>query len=923
MQQPAFDIDSAASEWARSLARNAELEPGDIAELEGHLRDAIDAGIDQGLSPEQAFRTAAARIESGFEVALDQYRFRSATQEPRPKLFAAAWIPTILPNILKVTLRSFKRQPGYSLINVAGLAIGMAACLIIFLYVSDERSFDQFHEKSDRIYRIDQSNIWANFDGRFGSTGPGIAAILVNEVPEIESAVRVNDPADWLVTLQHNTGEVQHFEESRVLAADSTFYDVFTGDFLEGNADNSLSAPYSVILTESTRQRYFNGEPALGKSIRVGDPGDEVEYQVTGVVRDMPANSHFQFDLLASLSSNPNVQRRADTWVWTVFVTYIALKDGASIESVREKLPGIMAPHAEARLYSAFGTNEEELHASGRSWEMYLTPLTDVYLRSMGAGNRIGPSSNIFYIRVFSVIALLIIVLASINFMNLSTARSVYRAKEVGIRKTLGSHRSTLVFQFLSESVVFSITSLFVALGIVFVALKPFNSIAAKQLSMQDLATLPAATGIMAFTVLVGIVSGAYPAIFLTSFSPIQALRSRSRSLFKQKLSVIGFRNLLVVFQFVISIVLISCSVVIHQQLSFVQNKNLGFDKENVLVVENVERLGQQAESFKQFVANVPGVLAAAQSNAVPPEVWNEDFATVRGSGDGEISMNSLVVDDDLIETLGFDLIAGNLFEGATAANASYVVLNEAAVESLPWPVGAKESENFPIGQTILFGGLDVDYEVIGVLRNFNTYSLRSPIQPLGLFHSSSIVWAGPSRFLTVRTTNDANIRAVLSDIRERWTSLVGSIPFAYSFLDEELYAQYESEQRVATIVTVFTSLAIFIAILGLLGLLSFVIERRTKEIGVRKVLGASPSSIVVLLSRDMTILIIAASVVAVPIAWLLMDSWLQRFVYRVDINLLVFVAAGVIALLVAWATLSLKAVRAATRNPVLSLRSE
>lgn len=917
------NLEQSIREWRNSLSKFRQLEPGAIEELEGHLRDKIEAQIEHGIDPQDAFIEATRGIEEGFTEVMEEFQYASASNEPTSKLFSSWWIPELLPNILKVLLRNFKRQPGYSFINISGLAIGMACCFIIFLYVQDETSYDTFHEKADRIYRVDQTNMWNNFDGKFSSTGPGIARILQDELPEIETIVRVNNPSDILVTIQRSSSDVRYFEESSVLAADSTFFDVFTMEFIEGVAEDALTNPYSFVITEETRNRYFDNESALGRTITIGNPGDETSFEITGVVKNMPRNSHFKFDLLASLSSYPNVKRREDTWLWTVFVTYAVLSENASIDQVSDKLPSILENHAEAKLYTAFGMSAEDFRESNKSWSMFFTPITDIHLKATEAGNRIGVVSDIFYVYVFSTIALLIILLACINFMNLSSARSVQRAKEVGIRKTLGSQKGNLIIQFLSESILFSFLSLLIAICIVLLAIGPFNQIAAKQLLLSDLLTPMRLLGIIGFTITIGLISGIYPALYLTSFNPIEAFKSKLPSISNNKLSFAQLRSLLVIFQFAISIILVSSSIIIYQQLHFLQTKNLGFQKENVLILENIEQIGESAETFKQVVSGKAGVLQAARSNAVPPNMWYEDFGAVYGSSGAEISLNSLVVDDHFIPTMGFQLLKGKQFEENAAVNERYAILNEAAVDQLNWGARSSNNPDFPLGESILFSGNDFQYEIIGVVKNFNSASLHSNILPMAIFHESSNVWRGSNSFLSVRINNLDNARSLIESIRKDWTALAGDLPFDYTFLDDQLFAQYQSEQQIAKVVSIFTTLAIFIAILGLIGLISFTIEKKTKEIGVRKVMGASVRSIVFMLSKEITILIGFALIVAIPLTWYLMNDWLQNFEYRIEIDIFIFILSGLVSLILAWLALSFQTIKAAMQNPIKSLRSE
>ncbi len=917
-----FNLENEIQNWKQKLNKYTQLEPGDISELENHLYDSIDALLEEGLDEKAAFQKASKEIEKGFEDTLEEYRFTSVSHEPKSKWFSSWWIPQLLPNILKIFLRNFKRQPGYSFINISGLAIGMASCLIIFLFVQNELSYDTFHEHSDRIYRVDQTLIWSDFNGYFSSTGPGVAPTLQADFPEIETTVRLQSVVDGLVTIVSDQGEAQYFVEPRFLSADSTFFDVFSMEFIEGNPESALSLPYSVVITNDTREKYFENEPGLGKSILLGNPGEEVSYQITGVVEKFPENSHFTFDLLSSLTSNPNVKKRENTWVWTTFVTYVLLNENVYFPSFQEKLNASIPAYAEAKIYPVFGIDEQSAKGNPKNYELFLTPVTDIYLNINDSGNRFSAVGDIFYVYVFSSIVLLIIVLASINFMNLASARSVHRAKEVGIRKTLGSSKSSLIGQFLSEAMLFSFVALILSLFLVYMSIDPFNQIAAKNLMFSELFTVYNLLYIIGFTILIGFLAGLYPAFFLTSFNPIEAFKGKTAALTNNKLSFNGLRDSLVVLQFAISIMLISCSVIIYQQIDYLQNENLGFDKENVLIVKNVMKLGDQSETFKQLIESESGVLSVGKSNAVPPYIYNEDFARVYGS-DKDIPLNSLIVDSDYISTLNFELIKGQEFSDYSEANSNYVIINETAIDQLPWPEGLDRGPDFPLGETFYYSGLDDPFEIIGVVKDFNLISLHSEIGPMAFFHENSEVFKGPNHFLSARISPNTNITPFLSSVEEKWNSMTNGLPFEFTFLDDQLYIQYQAEQRIAKVVSIFTGLAIFIAILGLLGLISFAIEKRTKEIGIRKVMGASASGIVFLLSKDTLRLILVSIIISTPVSWMLMKDWLENFSFKIQINPIIFLISGISAIVLAWIVLCFQTVKAASQNPVKSLKSE
>ncbi len=917
-----FNLKHSIREWKRNLHKFKQLEPGDIEELENHLLESIDNLLDSGLSERDAFHKATSKIDSGFVEALSEYNYSSSRHEPTSKWFSSWWIPSLLPNVLKITIRNFKRQPGYSFINATGLAIGMACCFIIYLFVQAELNYDSFHEKADRIYRVDQTLIWSDFDGYFSSTGPGVAGVLESDFPEIETIVRLQSVVDGLITIETNQGNPRFFIERNILSADPTFFDVFSANFIEGDLETALDLPFTVILTESTRERYFPGDNALGKTILLGNPGEEVSYQITGVVEDFPENSHFTFDLIRSLSSDPYVKSRENTWAWTTFVTYLVLRENASFQDLQDKLSENVPKYAEAYIYPLFGIDDESAKENPKNYELFLTPITDIHLNINDSGNRFGAVGDIFYIYVFSSIALLIIVLASINFMNLATARSVQRAKEVGVRKTLGSFKSTLMGQFLSESIFFSFIALVLALGLVFFAIEPFNQMAGKNLSIVELFTPTNLLLIVGFTTATGLIAGLYPAFYLTSFNPIEAFKGKTAALSGNRLSFNGLRDSLVVLQFGISIILISCSIVIYQQISYLQNINLGFDKENVLIISNMMKLEDQSETFKQLVRNESGVLEVGKSNAVPPYIYNEDFARIYGS-ENDIPLNSMIVDASFLETLDLEIVLGRDFQENSAANSNYVIINETAAQQLPWPEGLNRNEEFPIGQSFLYGGNTNLYEVIGVVKDFNLISLHSEIGPMAVFHETSNIFKGPNRFLSVRISPNTNFNTLINNIEQSWNSMTSNLPFEFTFLDDQLNNQYQAEQRIANVVNVFTVLAIFIAMLGLLGLISFAIEKRTKEIGVRKVMGASAAKIVFLLSKDTFKLIMISVIVSFPISWYLMDIWLENFAFKVTINPMIFLISGFVAIALAWFAVSFQTLKAASQNPVRSLRSE
>jgi putative ABC transport system permease protein len=823
----------------------------------------------------------------------------------------------MIKNYLKIAWRNITRDKVNSVINIAGLAIGMACVILILFYVQDELKYDRFFKHSDHIYQVNLTGNENGNDFLTGNTAPAVGPAMQNEFPEIESYIRIYRPGEKLVAYKQDKQTENYFTEKGILAVDSNFLQVFTYKTKEGEAATCLEKPSSLVITERTAKKYFGNSSALGKILLLDN--DRKPFTVTAVLKNIPSQSSFQFDLLVPISTYPVVKQRSWNWWWLQVSTYVKLRDNATtnkanIAKLEAKFPAMVKQHA----FERRGITFEEFIKKGGKLEYHLQPFTSVHLYSAGMGTdaRLTTLGDIKYVRIFSVIALFIIILACVNFMNLSTAQSAKRAKEVGIRKVLGSAKNQLVKQFLSEAMLYSFISTLIALVLVMLLLKPFNGIAGKTLSFNLLFTGNIWLFVLGLLLLTGLLAGSYPAFYLTSFKPVSVLKGMK--LFKTSLGSLFIRNGLVVFQFTISAGLIISTIIVFKQLQFTQNKNLGLDKENVVVIANGNRLGNSDEAFRQELTRLPGVINATISSSIPtrgnfgdsyvPEPTGADEHLMK-----EIALSSFLVDNDFIPTLQIQVLEGRNFSKDFSDSAS-VILNETAVNQIGW--------KNPVGRWLAYPGNDQRFKVIGVAKDFNIESLHVPISPFALFHSSSKTYDLGNSYISVRV-KPGNISDNLNKLESKWKKFAPNTPFDFSFFDSEVDALYRSEQRMGTVFGIFTILSICVACLGLFGLAAYTAERRTKEIGVRKVLGASVQGLVALLSKDFIRLVLVAIVIASPVAWWAMNKWLQDFAYRINIEWWMFAIAGSLALLIALLTVSFQAIKAAVANPVKSLRTE
>jgi putative ABC transport system permease protein len=804
-------------------------------------------------------------------------------------------------NYFKVAFRNIKRQKFYSFTNIFGLSVGMASTILILLYVADELSYDKFHKDSDLIYRVGIFGRLAGQDFN-GATSPApMASTLVDEIPQINAAVRLNI---WTKVITRY--EELAFTEEKLLLADSNFFSFFSFKLIQGNKDEVLKGPNKLVITESAAKKYFGysgsgDQTPIGKLLGIGNGSRTCE--VVGIAEDPPANSHFHFTLIMSMDSWD--ASRQTQWTSNSFYTYYKTISAAgdmnpTFESLVDKYVG-----PEVKQY--LGIDMNEFRNQGGAYSYILEPLTEIHLNSR-LDNQLEPGGRKEYLYVFAAIAAFIILIACINFMNLTTARSADRAKEVGIRKTIGALRYRLMGQFFSESILFTLISAVISVLIIIVALPYFNTLSGKEIGLDVLMNSKYLLGILILIALVGIGAGSYPAIYLTSFIPAEVLKGRIRAGLKSG----GIRSFLVVLQFSISIGLIISTLLVYQQLDLMQKKNLGFKKDNILVVDNAPKLGNNKKVFKDLLKQNPVIENVSFSNMTPPHIDNNSVFRPLGENAEDNLFFYFRVDEDYDELMALDLVQGRFFADDIASDSNAVILNEAAMKQLGWvDYEGKQLLSFNRSES---GDI---INVIGVIKDFNFESLRNEVKPLLFFNAPD--WG----LVSVRLKEGTDFQSDINFIEEKWKEFTGNSPFDFVFLDEDFDALFRAEQRMGNIFLLFTVLAIAIACLGLFGLASFTSEQRAKEISIRKVMGASMSQVVVLLSGNFTKLVLISFVIATPAAWYGMNKWLQGFAYRVEISILTIAIGGLVALVIAWLTISMQALKAAKSSPVNSLRAE
>ena len=803
----------------------------------------------------------------------------------------------MIKNYFKIGWRSILKNKGIFAINIAGLAIGIASCLLILLFVVDELSYDKFHENADEIVRVVFKAKVNGEEMKEAVVMAPVAEALKNEFPEVVDATRISSIGTPKL-VYNNTS----FRDSRFAYVDPNFFKIFSLPVLKGNDINPLGEPNSIVITEQEAKKYFGNEDPIGKVLTL--EGDNQQFKVTAVIEEVPQNSHFHFDIFASTEGYLPAQNTS--WMNSEFHTYLLLKIGTAPGNLEAKLPAVVEKYMGPQMKGEMGMTFSEFKKDNEIG-LFLQPQKNIHLKSdFIASTQLEQGGDIQYIYIFSAVALFMLLIACINFTNLATAAASKRAKEVGIRKVLGSNKNQLIYQFLAESFIATVISMVLALTLFALALPVFNDLAGKELPLNYLLQPSTLLMLVWLMIVIGFFAGGYPAFFLSSFKPIAALKNKFSSSGESK----NIRSGLVVLQFVISAGLILATLIVNKQMEYIQNKDLGYEKDQMLVLRESYLLGNKQETFKNMIINDHRVEHVTQSAFVPAGPSDNSMSGVFLQQEFKRRMFVYNIDEQYLPTMGMELVAGRNFSKEYGSDSTNVIINERAAKIL----GFKQD---PLGKTFMRDTHDGGDKltVIGVVKDFHFKSLHQNIDPL-------IMLNNPYGGLIVRAKT-ANISGLIKDLNSTWNSFDAQEPFTYSILDESYKETYRTEQKMGSILSIFAFLTIFVACLGLFGLVTYTAEQRFKEIGIRKVLGSSIPQIVGLLSKDFLKLVLISFLIAFPLCFYLMNKWLQEFAYRIEVDWPVFALAAIITFVIAFLTIAYKSIKAATVNPVKSLRTE
>jgi putative ABC transport system permease protein len=899
-----FDLEEAIRQWRKTLDKNEALEDGYREELESHLRDKIDHLTELGSSKKDAFEEAVKKIGDADSIGADYFRTDTRHLTGRPPWEKSHWAPPLISNYLKTGWRKIKRQKIYSLINIAGLAAGLACCAVIILYVTNELTYDSFHPDAGRIFRVAAHRKSAIGEFRGASTAGPLASVLKADYPQVEKAVRVVPPpenASHVLVVR----DEKRFFENRVWFVDKDIFQLFRIPFLRGNPQTALANPYSAVITEGIARKYFGDEPPLGKTLRIEidyDTGsvEGRDFEITGIVENAVSNTHFKYDLLLSMATMlANLPSFEETWFeFPAKYTYVKLAPSTDIKDFEKQIQRSAA---------------KMLTKTVTFYEYFLQPVTGIHMNSR-IHQEIDAPGNWNYISIYSIIAFLILLIGCMNFINLSAALSSTRTREVGLRKVVGAQRRQLIRQFLGESFLVTVLAFIFAFGLTHILLYPFNRMAGTELSLAGLRQPIVLLSLLGLLALVGIGSGIYPAVILTAFRPVAVLQGKSAPILRGSL----MQKSLVVGQFAISIFLVICTLTVFKQLNFMRGRALGFDAEQKLILRvktNLPHLRRDYEAIKTDFLQNPSISGAAVSSSVPGDNVDSGYYMTARAEDFKNAprLKVITVDYNFLPEYGIKMLAGRPFQRNLGNDESGAyVINLAAVRALGF-----SSPEEALGKDFMAHYHRKTKRIIGVTDNFHYRGMKELVEPLILDIEPSLMSAIT---LSVRVEK---MNELMGFIRKRWDAHFPGVPFEYSFLDENFDREYRYEEQMGRLLGVITTLGIFIACLGLFGLASFVVQRRKKEIGIRKVLGASASNIVTLLSKKYVLLILVSVALASPPAWLAMNQWLRGFAYRINLGWVVFVVAAAGALTIALATVCIHGFRAAAANPADSLHTE
>ena len=805
----------------------------------------------------------------------------------------------MLKNYFKIAWRNLLRNKAFSFINILGLSIGISVCFIIMLYVQDELSYDKFNVKADRTYRIAFKATMNGGKINESNIMPPVAAAVKREYPEVEEATRLNENGQTKVTYNNKT-----FKEKKLAVVDSNFFSVFTLPFIKGDPKTALMEPHTIVLTKEIANKYFDKEEPLGKLLKI----DNELFKVTGVIDKIPANSHFHFDLFVSLSNLPYA--KDPSWMSSGMFTYIVLKKGYDYKKLEAKFPGMVEKYMGPQIQQAMGMSLSQFRTKGNELGFVLQPLTKIHLGGFPSNYEMEPGGDIRYVYIFGAVAVFMLMIACINFINLSTASASKRAKEVGIRKVMGSARVELVKQFLLESLLVTCIALVFAIVFAILALPLFNTLSGKNLKLSF--TINQTTLFLLIGFLVSFLAGLYPAFFLSSFKPIATLKGKLSAATKS----FGLRSSLVVFQFFISVSLITGTIIVYQQMKYIREKKLGYDKEQLLIIANSWLLGKNERVLRDELLKDSRV-ANVTISSYRPAGWSDNnnaLSYPEGQENRLTTSLEYKIDERYIPTLSIEMAAGRNFSAQFPTDSVAMIINESAVKVLGY-----KNDNDALGKRIIRQnsdrGTNIPYTIVGIVKDFHFKSLHEAITPL-------LMVLNPGSGLIIKAKTK-DVAGLLATIKNRWQTFGPEEPIDYAFMDELYNRTYEAEQKTGTILNIFALLTILVACLGLFGLATYTAEQRSKEIGIRKVLGASVTQVTSMLSKEFVKLVLIACIIAFPLSYWAMNKWLQDFAYRINISWWVFVLAGIAALLIALFTVSFKAIKAALANPVKSLRTE
>jgi putative ABC transport system permease protein len=812
----------------------------------------------------------------------------------------------MLRSYILVALRNLWRHRGYALINIFGLAIGLAASIFILLYVVNELTYDRFNEKADRTYRVWIYGSMPATEMRHAVTAPPMAEALLNDYPEVEEVVRLRQAGGWLV---RKGDRIFHETAQDFLFADSTFFDVFSFNLIKGDPKTCLRDPRSIVLTEEYARKYFGDEDPMGQTLKMEQ--DTNLSVITGVMEDIPVNSHFHPKMIGSLSTLGS--SRSTVWVNHNFYTYVVLQEGTDPEEFESRMQEMVVKYVGPLLTQVMGIDLDQFRAAGHSYGYRLQKLTDIHLHSH-LQFELEPNGNPLYVYIFLVAAILILVIAAINFMNLATARSTVRAREVGLRKVVGSGRRQLIAQFLTESVVLTLFSMVISILLVYLLMPQYNNLIQLNLSFNVFSQAWVIPLLVVFAILVGIAAGSYPAFVLASFRPAVVFSSEKKISGRKSL----LRSMLIVLQFTVTILILIGTIIVNRQLNYMQTKDPGFQKENVLVIHRSDALKDRIDAFKQEVLQDANVVAVANSTHIPSYSYWENAHWLEGWDRSEVfTLSTCYVSYDYDQTLGLQMAQGRFFSRDMPSDSSGVVINEAAVKAL----GLEDPLNNRFVSPSMDGGEDEFMPIIGVVKDFHFESMQKEINPVAIHFM-------PGNFegVIVVRLGEGDPSSTVDYIRQQWDQFNLDYPFEYSWMDEEFDTLFNTERRTGQILLIFSILSIFLTCLGLLGLISYTSNQRTREIGIRKIMGASVQIIMRLLSREMVVLLGISALISIP-AYFGVRAWLQRFAYHIHFQLgiyfLILGAVTLVVLVLSMLTVSFHAYRAATANPADSLRME